>query len=104
MKKIAILVTLIVALSFATGAVAVMKGKSMTFETKMGNVTFASDTHAEKAGLKCNDCHTKIYPYKKGSASLKVPHTVGDSCGLCHNGEKAFSQVDSAKCGMCHKK
>ena len=31
-----------------------------------------------------------------------VPHKVGEACGTCHNGEKAFSVKKD--CKRCHKK
>lgn len=99
-----VVAALIVSVPFLTG---VGKGKTIQFtETKaMPPVTFDGGVHADK-GLKCTDCHTKIFPMKKG-ATPKADLTMsamkeGKACGTCHNGEKAFSV--SGNCTKCHVK
>lgn len=100
MKKIIVLVVLIISIALVGSALAVPKGKSASFDSKMGAVTFSGDTHAA-AGLKCNSCHAGIFPMKAGSA-FAAPHKTDASCGACHNGDKAFSVKKD--CKMCHKK
>ena len=85
----------------------VSKGKTVDFkDTKnMAPVVFDGTLHAGK-GLKCTDCHTKIFAMKKG-ATPKTDLTMaamrqGKTCGACHNGKKAFSVAGS--CAKCHKK
>ncbi len=101
MKKI--LITMIMAvfmMGLVSGAMAVGTGKKLEWDEKtQGKVTFDGSAHA-KAGLKCTDCHTKIFPMKKGT--LKMDDIkAGKSCGTCHNGKKAFGVDD---CTKCHKK
>ena len=102
MKKIAILVTLLIAVAFIGTAMATPKGKSTIYENKFGKVEFSSDAHGAAAGLKCTDCHPKMFPMKKDSTNMPTPHKIGESCGVCHDGERAFSQKKD--CKACHKK
>lgn len=100
MKKIAsaFVVTLLVLVPVL--AIAVPAGKTVVFEK--GAVTFDGKKHAD-AGLKCGDCHTKIFKMKKGDAKVTLAgHADGTGCSTCHNGNKAFSQVDPANCTKCH--
>lgn len=101
MKKLMVLIVVILSVALVGAAFAVPMGKTASFETKMGTVTFDGGTHA-KAGLKCNNCHPKLFPMKKGGASYAAPHSTDVGCGTCHNGEKAFSVKKD--CKMCHKK
>lgn len=102
MRKIAILVTFIVAIAFIGTAMAVPPGKSMEFSSPMGKVTFDGKIHAD-AGKKCNDCHTKIFPMKKSAKlGMKAPHQPGKFCGTCHDGSVAFAQ--KGNCQKCHKR
>jgi len=42
---------------------------------------------------------------KKGAVKMTMAEMdAGKECGVCHNGEKAFSTKDKASCGKCHKK
>jgi c(7)-type cytochrome triheme protein len=104
MKRIVMLV-LILALAMLIGnAMAIQSGKTLDWDTKQGKVTFDGKVHADK-GLKCNDCHTKIFKMKKGSTSMKMAElNAGKFCGECHDGGKAFKTNDAANCEKCHKK
>jgi c(7)-type cytochrome triheme protein len=96
--------TLLVAVAFAGTVFAVPPGKTVEYAGgPMGKVVFDGKIHAEK-GLKCTDCHTKIYQMKKGPAVKMAEINTGKSCGACHNGEKAFKTSDPANCSKCHKK
>jgi len=65
----------------------------------MGKVAFNHAFHAGAFG--CNDCHPKTFPMKKGLKKMKMDDMyLGRSCGLCHDGKKAFS---STECGLCHQ-
>ena len=100
MKKLIVLLVVILSIALVCAAFAMPKGKTVEYGNKMGNVTFSGATHAD-AGLKCNNCHSGIYPMKAG-AKFAAPHKVGESCAACHNGDKAFSAKKD--CKMCHKK
>lgn len=86
-------------------ALAVPPGKTIEFEGgSLGKVVFDGKIHMDK-GLKCNDCHTKIFQMKKGSVEIKMADiNAGKYCGVCHNGEKAFKSSEPASCAKCHKK
>lgn len=108
MGKILILtVVMMVSLLLAVGmALAVPAGKTTVFEVKGADkVTFDGKNHADK-GLKCNDCHTKVFPMKRSAAGTYTMEKMnkGENCGTCHNGEKAFKSSDAANCAKCHKK
>ncbi|MBI3377552.1 MAG: cytochrome c3 family protein [Nitrospirae bacterium] len=105
MKKLTIIVALIIAVAFVGSAMAVPPGKTAEFKGgALGKVTFDGKIHADK-GLKCNDCHTKIFQMKKGSTNMKMADiNAGKFCGACHDGTKAFKASDGASCTKCHKK
>jgi c(7)-type cytochrome triheme protein len=77
-------------------------GGDIKFSVKgAGNVVYSHDSHITKAGLKCSDCHYKIYKMAK----MQLKATMADmqngiSCGVCHNGQKAFSV--KTNCNKCH--
>ncbi len=101
MKKLVILLVVILSITaLAAIAMAVPGGKSVTYDATFGAVTFSSDSHLA-AGLKCDDCHPDIFP-KRAGAAYTASHKLGESCGVCHNGNKAFSATKD--CKMCHKR
>ncbi len=65
------------------------------------NVVYSHDFHVTKAGLKCTDCHYKIFQmaHLEKQATM-VEMQSGKSCGACHNGQKAFDV--KANCTKCH--
>ena len=104
MKIAMFVLTLVIAVAFVGSAFAVPAGKSIEFAGGAeGKVVFDGKAHADK-GLKCNDCHTKIFPMKKGGTFTMADMDAGKNCGTCHNGQKAFATKDKANCGKCHKK
>lgn len=90
---------------FSTSEVlAVSAGKSLDWDTSEGKVIFDGKVHADK-GLKCTECHVKIFRMKKGTAEMKMADiNAGKFCGECHNGSRAFKSDDQANCSRCHKK
>jgi c(7)-type cytochrome triheme protein len=105
MRITVLLLTMVVAIAFVGSAFAVPPGKTVEFPGgDAGKVVFDGKTHADK-GLKCNDCHTKIFKMKKGADVYKMADiNAGKFCGECHNGTKSFKASDPANCGKCHKK
>ncbi|MFN3395357.1 MAG: cytochrome c3 family protein [Thermodesulfovibrionales bacterium] len=105
MRLVIALVTIAIAVVFIGSAMAVPPGKNVEFAGgDAGKVVFDGKIHADK-GLKCNDCHTKIFQMKKGTAKMKMADiNAGKFCGECHNGTKAFKSSDAANCAKCHKK
>jgi c(7)-type cytochrome triheme protein len=103
MRLSVMIVVIAAAVLIAGGAMAVPPGKTIVWDNPMGKVTFDGKIHADK-GLKCGDCHTKIFPMKKGTKITMAEMNAGKNCGTCHNGEKAFKTSDPANCAKCHKK
>lgn len=104
MKKIVILMSLLAMVLLVGQAMAVKSGETVNWDSSKGKVTFDGKIHADK-GLKCTDCHTKIFKMKKGSTAMKMADLdAGKFCGECHNGTKAFKTSDNANCAKCHKK
>lgn len=104
MRITVLLLTILIAVAFVGSAFAVPAGKSVEYAGGgSGKVVFDGKAHADK-GLKCNDCHTKIWPMKKGSTMTMADMNAGKNCGTCHNGEKAFKSSDAANCAKCHNK
>lgn len=105
MRLVIALVTIAIAVVFIGSAMAVPPGKTVEYAGGgAGKVVFDGKIHADK-GLKCNDCHTKIFQMKKGTAKMKMADiNAGKFCGECHNGTKAFKSSDAANCAKCHKK
>jgi c(7)-type cytochrome triheme protein len=86
----------------ATQAMAVSPGNIVEWKSTNGTVTFKGDDHAGK-GMKCNECHSKIFRMKKGSTKMKMADIyAGKFCGVCHNGQRAFKPAGN--CAKCHKR
>jgi c(7)-type cytochrome triheme protein len=104
MKFTQILIAAIAAMVFVGGALAVPPGKTVEYAGgPAGKVVFDGKAHADK-GLKCPDCHTKIFQMKKGAKITMASMNKGENCGVCHNGTKAPKSSDAANCKTCHKK
>ncbi len=76
--------------------------KDVTFKLKVNvpNADFGHKFHIAK--YKCNDCHTKTFPYKAGAVRYTMADMEkGKSCGACHNGKTAFASTGD--CAKCHK-
>ncbi len=71
-------------------------------------VIFNHRTHTERKQQSCTECHPKIFKMKivENFGESAPPYTKmvekGKFCGVCHNGEKAFSVADGASCEKCH--
>lgn len=96
------LICAVLLLSCST-AFAAVGGGDVTQKNKGGNVIFSHDTHVAGMGLKCTQCHDRLYTNAKQhkKASMKEMQK-GKSCGACHNGKTAFSV--KGDCAKCHKK
>lgn len=104
MTRLRTVISALVLSMVAASAYAVSSGKTVEWDASMGKVTFDGKVHADK-GLKCVDCHSKIFKMKKGSAEMKMADiNAGKFCGECHNGSKAFDVKKPENCSKCHKK
>lgn len=103
MKTFLTTIITVMAIGFFSLASAVPPGMTVEFtKSPMGKVVFSGQVHADK-GLKCDDCHPKIFEQKKGTAQIKMEdHQKGEKfCFTCHNGTKSFKA--DGNCNRCHK-
>ena len=105
MKAIRIMLPAVAAIAFIGSAMAVPPGQKVEYAGgALGKVTFDGKAHADK-GLKCDACHPKTFPMKKGTEKITMAAiNKGESCGICHNGTKAPKASDPKACTTCHKK
>jgi c(7)-type cytochrome triheme protein len=104
MRSLLFLLILVIIVAFAGSGFAVPSGKTVEYAGgTAGKVIFDGKIHADK-GLKCTDCHTKIFPMKKGTKITMAEINQGKYCGVCHNGQKAFKSSEQANCKKCHQK
>ncbi len=84
--------------------VSALELKDITFTTTdAGKVTFSHTVHLQKktrttSNLNCKACHNSNM--EKNVRYTMADMDKGKSCGMCHNGAKAFAL---AKCTQCHK-
>jgi c(7)-type cytochrome triheme protein len=61
-------------------------------------VRFLHDGHESYS---CATCHPELFAMKKGGTKMTMMDMYqGKSCGACHDGKKAFSSME---CARCHK-
>jgi c(7)-type cytochrome triheme protein len=66
-------------------------------------VIFSHQTHVALERTRCTGCHPRLFPMlKRGPVPAHREMGAGRSCGLCHDGRKAFGVRDSASCRACH--
>lgn len=71
----------------------VVVGKKAIFRHKASNMK----------KLDCTECHDKLYTNVKQHEKRDMDQILlGDSCGTCHNGTRAFSV--HGNCNRCHRK
>lgn len=87
----------------ASQAFAMIGGGDVTMKNKGGTTLFSHDSHVEGVGLKCQECHPKLYTNARQHKKVSMKEMQkGKSCGACHNGKQAFSV--KGDCAKCHKK
>jgi len=110
MRKL-ITVGAMIAFVLATGAILAEDKKlpeKITYEAKLGPVTFDHAKHVEVVKTDCKACHDAIFPQAKAPLSYKESmhkkaETEKKSCGACHvAGGKAFES--KGNCQKCHVK
>lgn len=91
----------VLVLLIATTAWGAVGGGDITFSPPRANeVIYSHDFHVTKAGLKCTECHYKIFNTQSKKAATMADMEKGFSCGACHNGARAFSVKEN--CIKCH--
>ncbi|MDA8427827.1 MAG: cytochrome c3 family protein [Geobacteraceae bacterium] len=78
-----------------------MAPKDVVF--KINDFTPATFSHTiHTAAYACNECHTKIFPYKAVVGKFTMENmAAGKSCGTCHNGKDVFATTGD--CTKCHR-
>jgi c(7)-type cytochrome triheme protein len=65
-------------------------------------VVFDHESHVIKAGVKCTECHYRVFNTKEARKAVTMANMQkGWSCGACHDGKKAFDV--KMNCSKCHK-
>lgn len=55
--------------------------------------------HPSHTAFECKVCHPEPFAMQKGKTKMTMAQMYqGQSCGICHNGKKAFKSFDCAKC------
>ena len=92
MRSLQVFLTLIITVVFAGSGLSVPPGKTIDYAGGIsGKVIFDGKIHGDK-GLKCTDCHPKVFLMKKSTKITMVEMNDGKYCGVCHNGQKATKQ------------
>lgn len=66
-------------------------------------VTFRHDTHVTDQPKACLACHPRPFSMLRPvSTATHERMEKGDSCGACHDGQKAFGVAEEAACALCH--
>lgn len=66
-------------------------------------VVFRHETHVAFENNRCTGCHPK--PFRLLKPTKRIAHNemeTGGSCGVCHDGKKAFGVTDPTACAVCH--
>jgi len=87
---------------FAATAWGAVGGGDITYSLSgASKVTFSHDAHVTKLKQKCGDCHYRIYTTTAQRKDVTMAQMQkGQSCGFCHNGQRAFDVKGS--CNKCH--
>lgn len=82
-------------------------GGYIPYPNKQGEVVFSHLTHNDM-GFQCADCHTKIFPMKRGSFKMTDLYAK-KACATCHNGKTKAPKDESmvafdvmTTCNGCH--
>ena len=104
MNKVCMAFGIIVILVLTSPAWSKIGGGDIIFRPKKAaKVTYSHDFHVGKLGLRCTNCHYRLYTTVEGHNTVTMADMVkGESCGACHNGKKAFDV--NGNCDRCHKK
>jgi c(7)-type cytochrome triheme protein len=75
--------------------------RDVTYSTKnVGTVVFSHADHINKKAMSknCRACHDALFDLKKKKSFSMADMKRGKSCGACHEGKKAFSLQECARC------
>jgi c(7)-type cytochrome triheme protein len=101
MNKVIVYGVLLVSVFAATSWGSVGGGDITYSLTGASNVIYSHDLHVTKHKLKCGDCHYKLYTTAAQRKDVTMAQMQkGQSCGACHNGQRAFDVKNN--CNKCH--
>jgi len=105
MRTVILTLAVLISIALIGNVLAVAPSQTVEYGGKgAGKVIFDGKIHADN-GLKCTDCHPKIFQMRKGAAKITMADKyAGRFCSECHDGTKAFKDTDPANCVKCHKK
>jgi thiosulfate reductase cytochrome b subunit len=108
MRIIALMAAILTAVVFIGNVMATPSGKNVEYAGgALGKVIFDGKKHAD-AGLRCMDCHPKLFQMKRESKITMADHKTDKYCFACHSdGKKTFNgrvAFASNNCAACHKK
>lgn len=90
-------------LLIAGGAFAATGGGDIPIKSKGGQVLFSHELHVDDAGIACQACHPDPFlSVRQHKKTTMKEMQKGKSCGVCHDGKKAFSVKGG--CSKCHAK
>ena len=84
--------------------------ESLTLEDskEKSSAVFSHKKHITREKMRCTECHPYVFLMKADNKAEKERKLTmeqmnkGESCGTCHNGEKAFSVSAKDSCKQCH--
>ncbi len=96
---------IVASLLATSSAWAVTGGGDIIFAIEgMQSVVFSHDAHVNKAKQRCTECHYAIYKDRAQRKAVGMSGMrAGKSCGVCHDGKKAFGGRTKQDCEKCHK-
>jgi c(7)-type cytochrome triheme protein len=92
----------LLALLFCAGSASAVTIRDAVYTTKsLGTVVFKHGVHLAQPGMakNCRACHDAIFDLKKKKHYSMAEMETGKSCGVCHDGKKAFGLQN---CVGCH--
>jgi c(7)-type cytochrome triheme protein len=106
MKKLIVLaMTVVLTLAVASLGYSLKKDVEFKAVGDEGKVVFSHENHTETKGMKCAECHPKLFKMKAGGDTVTMAAMKeGKFCGACHDGKKAFDASAADSCPKCHKK
>ena len=75
--------------------------EDIPIQSTVGAIVFSHDAHVDMFG--CDECHPRLFQARRGANKVATMDDmeIGQSCGACHNGGKAFGVEN---CDPCHIK
>lgn len=105
--KCRLILSVLAMLLIFQGAAFAVNVRDVAYTTRnAGKVIFSHADHINKKGLSknCRACHDAIFDLKKKKHYTMSDMEIGNSCGACHDGNKAFTLAECARCHQTKEK